>query len=71
MSRRQRRTSVKQIRRDMRKLGCTCQPRARSFTAGGWEVQHEVGCDFGDQMALLNSVGIMPAVVAPDRSCER
>jgi len=73
-----RQSVARQLRRDLRRHGCTCHPtithvppntpRPSGATAGGF-VRHQSGCRLGDRVVDLNRRGIAPAIIV--QGCSR
>jgi hypothetical protein len=68
-----RRRTIRSVRRDLRRHGCTCTPNiaplpAEAFQAAGMlvgaDVLHQLGCRMGDRMLALNRTGVWPTLVS-------
>jgi len=73
----------RQVLREIRAAGCTCTPtiifldRHQLAATGpfgvshGADVVHEAGCRLGDDVAVLNALGVLPGLMSDGRRCSR
>jgi len=81
MNRDERRAEKRRARREMTSMGCTCHPTITNApadsvvmmrAAAGFFIRHDTGCVFGDEVAHLNRLGVVPTVLTQAMSrCAR